>query len=109
MNCPDNYQMVFACRNRRKWLNYRHFRIWDQMVDGFFIVSGPEKNSGKGRRAHQLHGEKFRSQREIFLSQRKNNGQYGPKKRRKPSVLGSLLFTIQIYNIFRQKANRINI
>ena len=28
--------MVFACRNRRKWLNYRHFRIWDQMVDGFF-------------------------------------------------------------------------
>ena len=25
----------FACRNRRKWLNYRHFRIWDQMVDGF--------------------------------------------------------------------------
>ena len=54
----------------------------------FFIVSGPEKNSGKGRRAHQLHGEKFRSQREIFLSQRKNNGQYGPKKRRKPSVFG---------------------
>lgn len=28
--------MVFTIQKMRKCLNYRHFRIDDQMVDGFF-------------------------------------------------------------------------
>lgn len=32
--------MVFTMQKMRKRLNYRHFRIGDQMVDGFFENSG---------------------------------------------------------------------
>lgn len=32
--------MVFTIQKMRKYLNYRHFRIGDQMVDGFFENSG---------------------------------------------------------------------
>ena len=32
--------MVFTMQKMRKRLNYRHFRIEDQMVDGFFEKSG---------------------------------------------------------------------
>lgn len=32
--------MVFAMQKMRKRLNYRYFRIDDQMVDGFFEKSG---------------------------------------------------------------------
>ena len=31
--------MVFTMQKMRKCLNYRHFRIGDQMVDGFFEKS----------------------------------------------------------------------
>lgn len=32
--------MVFIIQKMRKYLNYRYFRIDDQMVDGFFEKSG---------------------------------------------------------------------
>ena len=33
-NHPDNHPMVFTMQKMRKCLNYRYFRIEDQMVDG---------------------------------------------------------------------------
>ena len=53
----------------------------------FFMIGGPKKY-GKSQRGLQLHGEIFRSQREIFLSLRKNYGHFEPKKRREPTIGG---------------------
>ena len=38
--------MVFTIQKMRKCLNYRYFRIDDQMVDGFFEKSGFFVNFG---------------------------------------------------------------
>lgn len=79
------------------------------MVDGFFIVSGPEKNSGKGRPRTNCTEKNFARNEKFFYLKEKTTANMGQKRGESLLSSGSLLFTIQIYNIFRQKANRINI
>ena len=47
--------------------------------------------------------------REISISDRKQPSFWAKKRGESSLFAGFLLFTMQIYNIFRQKANRINI
>ena len=82
----------------------------------FFYQSGGQKKSGKAA-ARTNCNEKFSARNEKFFARNEKNSylsykirrHFGPKKRRKPCFAGSLLFAIQIYNIFRKNANRFNI
>ena len=67
------------------------------------MMGGPKKY-GTGQRGNQLHGEKFRSQREIFLSLRKNYGHFEPKKRREPTIGGLSPFRYTDIQHFPEKS-----
>ena len=75
----------------------------------FFIVSEPE-NLREGAAARTNCTEKnFARNEKFFYLKEKTTANMGQKRGESLLSSGSLLFTIQIYNIFRQKANRINI
>ena len=82
----------------------------------FFIVSGAENFSGKAR-ARTNCTENFSARNEKFSSRNERNFYLrgntsaisGQKRGESPLPAGSLLFALQRYNIFLQKANRFNI
>lgn len=75
----------------------------------FFIVSGPEKIRERAAARTNCTEKNFARNEKFFYLKEKTTANMGQKRGESLLSSGSLLFTIQIYNIFRQKANRINI
>lgn len=75
----------------------------------FLLFQGPKKIRERAAARTNCTEKNFARNEKFFYLKEKTTANMGQKRGESLLSSGSLLFTIQIYNIFRQKANRINI
>ena len=92
--------MVFACRNGRKWLNYRHFRIRDQMVAPFFYSFRARKKFGKGPPRAPTARRKISLATRNFSISKKKQRPIWAKKEEKAFCLRALSSSLYKYTTF---------
>lgn len=75
----------------------------------FYSFRARKKNRERAAARTNCTEKNFARNEKVFYLKEKTTANMGQKRGESLLSSGSLLFTIQIYNIFRQKANRINI